>query len=249
LAGWLHRWLAPMVDPVAAWHAVLAYPWFLRDWRAYARSPGAEPIHPGDAYPQLHDRSPHHPYDPHYFYLNGWAMRRVAGCAPARHVDVASQAILANLLAAIVPVIFVDYRPLRVRLGGLHCVAASLLHLPFADGSIPSLSCLHVVEHVGLGRYGDPLDPDGTRAALAELARVLAPAGHLLLAAPVGRSRVCFNAHRIHTAQAIRAMLPQLELKEYSGVDDAGAYQERLDLDGLDSSEYACGLFWFRKPA
>ena len=55
-----------------------------------------------------------------------------------------------------------------------------------------------MAEHIGLGRYGDPLDPLGTRKAAAELQRVLAPGGQLLFSLPVGRPRVEFNAHRVH---------------------------------------------------
>jgi hypothetical protein len=29
------------------------------------------------------------------------------------------------------------------------------------DGYCDSLSCLHALEHFGLGRYGDPIDPRG----------------------------------------------------------------------------------------
>lgn len=90
-------------------------------------------------------------------------MRRVTANKPPYHVDVASQVLFANLLAATRPVLFVDYRPLHVALSGLHSLGGSILALPFADNSVGSLSCLHVAEHIGLGRYGDPLDPEGTK--------------------------------------------------------------------------------------
>ena len=71
--------------------------------------------------------------------------------------------------------------------------------LPFADGSIQSLSCMHVVEHVGLGRYGDPLDPMEIEWQCSELQRVLAPGGDLLFVVPVGKPRIMYNAHRIYS--------------------------------------------------
>jgi predicted SAM-dependent methyltransferase len=116
------------------------------------------------------------------------------------------------------------------------------------DRSLSSVSCLHVIEHIGLGRYGDALDPAGTRKATRELARVLGPGGNLFLAAPVGKPRLCFNAHRIHSAQEIPEMVPELELVEFSGVHDGGRYVEQVELSAFQNSEYACGFFWFQRP-
>jgi SAM-dependent methyltransferase len=164
------------------------------------------------------------------------------------HVDVGSQVIFANLLAAVIPVVFLDYRPLKAKLPGLICLGGDLLRLPFMDRSLSSVSCLHVIEHIGLGRYGDPLDPAGTSKAARELARVLGPGGNLILATPVGKPRLCFNAHRIHRAEEIREMVPELELVEFSGVHDGGRYVEQVDLSAFQNSEYACGFFWFRRP-
>jgi len=132
-------------------------------------------------------------------------------------------------------------------LDGLECIRGNLLALPFADHSVISLSCLHVIEHIGLGRYGDPLDPEGTRNAARELVRVLTPEGNLFLAAPVGQPRLCFNAHRIHSAESIREMFAQLDLIEFSGIHDDGCYVERVEMKEFRESEYACGLFWFKR--
>jgi len=65
--------------------------------------------------------------------------------------------------------------------------------------------------------------------------------------APVGRPRLCFNAHRIHAVETICEMLPELELVEFSGVTDEGEYMEEADLAAFRDSTYACGLFWFRR--
>lgn len=246
---WAYRWAAQFFDPRRAYRGLRGLPRFFSDWQAYARMPHAETIRWRDSYPQLHDRSSTTPFDPHYFYVSGWAMRRIVGQRPRRHVDVGSHNLFANLLGAVVPVAFLDYRPLAARLSGLDCVGGSILQLPFADGTVASLSCLHVAEHIGLGRYGDPLDPEGTRKAARELARVLAREGNLYFALPVGRPRVCFNAHRVHAAQTIREYFSGLNLVEFCGVHDGGRFVESVGLTEFDGSDYACGLFWFRKPA
>jgi SAM-dependent methyltransferase len=213
----------------------------------YSRLPGAEMILMKDSYPMVHDSTGTSPFDAHYFYANGWAMRRITATKPYQHVDVGSQTAFVNLLSAITPVIFVDYRPLKTKLPGLQCVGGDLLNLPFNDRSLMSISCLHVIEHIGLGRYGDPLDPKGTSKSVRELCRVLAPGGNLYLAVPVGHPRLCFNAHRVHASETILEMASELELVEFSGVSDDGHYAENVDLSTFRNSEYACGFFWFRR--
>lgn len=245
----LYHAVLPVVDPVRALRGMRGYGWYLGDLYRYRRMPGAEAFRLADLYPQVHERTAETAVDAHYFYANGWAMRRILRRRPRRHVDIASQVVVANLLSAAIPVVFVDYRPLRARLDGLHSVAGSLLALPFRNGGVESLSCLHVAEHIGLGRYGDPLDPHGTARAASELARVLAPGGHLYFAVPVGCPRVCFNAHRIHAASRIREHFRDLALVEFSGVHDDGRFVEGAGLAEFETSEYACGMFLFRKEA
>ncbi|MBI3704986.1 MAG: DUF268 domain-containing protein, partial [Rhizobiales bacterium] len=138
-------------------------------------------------WPCLMDRVSHTPFDPHYYYQAAWLAHNLANAKPPRHVDVGSDNRMLGILSAYVPLVFVDYRPLRVRHAGIAPVAGDIKRLPFADGSIASLSCLHVIEHIGLGRYGDPIDPSGSIAGLHELERVLAPGGRLYLSTPVGR--------------------------------------------------------------
>lgn len=221
---------------------------YLRDRRAYRRMPGAEPLRWRDAFPQLGDRVATSPYDRHYLPQDAWAAQRVAERRPGRHVDVASRVELGCFLTAIVPVTYVDIRPLEAEVEGLESVAGSVLDMPFEDRSLESLSCLHVAEHIGLGRYGDPLDPRGTVRAMAELQRVLAPGGELLFSLPVGRPRVCFNAHRIHDPRDVRAAFAELELVEFAGVDDHGRFRRHRELDELAEQAYACGMYRLTRP-
>jgi hypothetical protein len=241
--------LSSFFDPVQLVRACAAFPRFIADWRKYTQLPGAEKIRIRDLYPCLHDRLRATPVDSHYFYANGWAMRRILAQNPTTHVDIGSQSILASLLSAALPVTFVDYRPLHASLPGLECLSGDILKLPFRTGSIRSISCLHVAEHIGLGRYGDSLNPAGTFYACGELARVLAPAGNLYFAVPTGAERLCFNAHRIYQPQTICRFFSGLDLVEMSGVHDDGRYVEQVAKEVFALSRYACGFYWFRRPA
>src|SRR3954452_5074492 len=216
---------------------------YLHDRATYSRLPGGGGLRWRDSFPKLTDRLPRSPIDPHYFHQDTWAARRIAERAPSRHVDVGSRVDLVGFLTALTSVVFVDIRPLEVDIDGLECVTGSVLGLPFADGSLESVSCLHVAEHIGLGRYGDPLDPLGTRKAAAELERVLAPGGQLLFSLPVGRSRVEFNAHRVHAPREVASWSAGLSLAEFAGVDDAGVFRRHRDLDELAGANYACGMY------
>jgi SAM-dependent methyltransferase len=245
----VRRFVLPVLDLQRLLTAPREYLRYARDLRAYRALPGAEPLEKADLFPQLWDRVPTSPYDAHYFFQDVWAARHIAARMPERHVDVGSRLDLVGFLTALTEVVFVDIRPLEAQLPNLTSVAGNVTALPFPDGSEDSVSCLHVAEHIGLGRYGDPLDPDGTRKAARELARVLRPGGQLLFSLPVGRPRVQFNAHRIHDPLDVVAMFPDLELVEFSGIDDDWRFASNRDLEELRGSSYATGLFRFARSS
>jgi hypothetical protein len=136
---------------------------------------------------QLQDATVQTEFDRHYVYHPAWAARIIKRIKPAVHVDISSSLHFCSVLSAFVPVKFYDYRPAKLELSGLTSEHADLVQLPFESNSIASLSCMHTVEHIGLGRYGDPLDYDGDLKAIAELSRVLAVGGNLLFCYTRGR--------------------------------------------------------------
>jgi SAM-dependent methyltransferase len=110
---------------------------------------------------------------------------------------------------------------------------------------------MHVVEHVGLARYGDPLDYDGDLKAIAELRRVVAPGGQLLFVVPMGgEARIQFNAHRIYTYRQVLSMFPGFDLVEFSLIPDEGSplgLVRHAEEELADQQRYGCGCFWLRK--
>ena len=229
---------------------VLALRWYLADLstlREQAATTGTElALEP---FPQLHDKTAWTGFDAHYVYQGPWAFRHMLRAKPARHVDVGSFLGYLGFFSAVVPTTFIDIRPAGLDVPGLAEEAGSVLDLPYRDGELESVSCMHVIEHIGLGRYGDPVDVTGSRAACAELSRVLAPGGSLYLSLPVGRPRVCFNAHRVHSVDQVLDYLPGLELVRMDAVLDGGTWVDDCPPDKLHDADYALGLFHFTKPA
>jgi len=204
-----------------------------------------------DIYPCLSDRAPKTQFDRHYVYHIGWAARILAKLKPAFHVDISSNLHFCSVVSAFIPVKFYDFRPADLNLSQLSVDRADLVSMPFEDNSVHSLSCMHVVEHVGLGRYGDPLDPDGDLKAIGELQRVLATGGSLLFVVPVGKPKIMFDAHRIYSHEHIISHFDRLNLKEFALISD-DPEENGIIYDATpklaNAQDYGCGCYWFQKP-
>mgnify|MGYP001560032320 CR=1 FL=1 len=203
-----------------------------------------------DRRPQLLDKTPFTNFDTHYIYHPAWAARIVRKINPEFHIDISSTLIFSSMLSAFIPVKFYDYRLANIKLSNLTSETVDLTCLPFKDNSIASLSCMHTIEHIGLGRYGDTINPNGDLKAINELKRVLAKDGNLLFVVPIGKPKVQFNAHRIYSYAQIVDYFKNLELVEFSLIPDnateigiiTNATQKQAD-----EQNYGCGCFWFKK--
>jgi len=221
----------------------------LPDWFRFRRGSDSRfPLRLIDCLPRFGDKTAATDFDLHYIYHPAWAARILATTRPAGHVDFSSTLSFSTIVSAFLPVRFYDFRPAAIELSGLKSAQADLTKLSFASDSLPSVSCLHTIEHIGLGRYGDPLDPQGDLKALLELQRVTAPGGDLLIAVPIGHPRLRFNAHRIYSYDQLISALPEMTLQEFSLISE----QERrlipqADPRLADRESYGCGCFWFKK--
>jgi SAM-dependent methyltransferase len=239
--------ISPVFDPIKFYYGLTGYVWYIRDWIRYKKLDPKEKIAGINLFPILDEKVSLTPFDAHYFYQEIWAMKRILKRRPGKHVDLASKYSFSGYLSLFLPVEFVDLRPIAARLPQLRVIRANILHLPYNENSLTSLSSLHVIEHIGLGRYGDVIDPDGTKKAIKEMIRVVKPGGHIYLSLPIGKYRLCFNAHRIHPPEMIIKEFKGCKLDEFSAVDDEGNLHEKVDWRKYSGLCYGCGLFIFRK--
>lgn len=224
---------------------------FLRDIVTFIKiNDGRFPITFSKLSPQLLDKTPTTGFEPHYTYHPAWAARILAYTKPSLHIDFSSFLPFNTLVSAFIPIHFYDYRPADVHLENLTTRKGDLLAMPFKDNSVVSLSCMHTVEHVGLGRYGDPIDPKGDLKAIKELTRVLAPGGNLLFVVPIGKSEVRFNAHRSYSYEQILEYFSDLTLTEFTLIPDNAVQVgmiKNATKELTDTQDHACGCFWFTK--
>ena len=245
----MYRIINPMFDPVNFLYSIFRYPRYIYDLIKYALMKGAEPLRLLDLYPKIHERTPLTHLDHHYFYQDTWAGKKIYASRTKHHYDVGSSVSLIGHLTAFTKVTFIDIRPLDIKIKNLDSQKGDILHLPFEDNSIGSLSCLNVAEHIGLGRYGDEIDPEGDIKAITELKRVLKKGGDLLIVVPVGIPTIYFNAHRVYSYEQIIGYFSDLKLMEFSMLPDntSKGLIKNPNLKTVKKQKYACGCFWFRK--
>ena len=201
-----------------------------------------------DIMPRLSDGTPNTYFEPHYTYHPAWAARILASKKPYEHIDISSYLHFNVIVSAFINVKFYDYRPAKIKLSNFSSEFADLTNLPFSDNSIESLSCMHVVEHIGLERYGDRFDPKGDIKSCNELIRVLKQNGDLLFVVPVGKvSKICYNAHRIYSYAHIINIFSKLKLLSFSLVRSNRDFIENASPDDCDTENCGCGCFHFTK--
>jgi len=219
---------------------------FYFSYKKYKDLAQVEKLNILDLYPCINDNTLTISFDAHYFYQGAWAFEKIKESGVKDHVDVGSEIRWISLLSRITKVVFIDIRPFKTDLKNLIVKKGNILNLPFKDNSVKSLSCLHVAEHIGLGRYGDKLNPKGTKKACEELSRILVKGGNLFFSVPVGKQKTYFNAHRVHSPKTIINYFKNLKLVELSGAID-GHFIKNIDIKILEKPKYACGMFWFKK--
>jgi hypothetical protein len=190
-----------------------------------------------------------------YFWQDLLVAGMIFKARPEKHVDIGSRVdgFVAHV-ASFREIEVLDIRPVPTRVPGIKFKQADLMK-PVAEmeGYCDSLSCLHALEHFGLGRYGDPIDPKGFERGLANMARLLRSGGVFYLSVPVGVERVEFNGYRVIDPRAVihLALDNSLRLSSLTVVDPRGTAEtvaiDEARLADLAKQPYMLGIFTFSK--
>lgn len=187
----------------------------------------------------------------HYFHQDLLVSQFIFQSNPNRHIDIGSRidGFVAHV-AAFREIEIFDIRELCISDHPNIVYHKANLMLGAGTSITDSLSCLHTIEHFGLGRYGDPINPEGHIIGFNNLIEMLRPGGVLYISFPVGTANeVHFNAHRVFHPSDIFSWAPnRVHLLRFDYVDDFGDLHKNVDiLDEVPDVTFGCGIYTFRK--
>ncbi len=189
----------------------------------------------------------------HYFHQDLLVASKVYIQNPLRHIDVGSRldGFVAHLACFRVVEVF-DVRDLPDS-GHKNILFKKADMSRLGDSDVAdSISCLHAIEHFGLGRYSDSVNPNGHIEGIENLIRMLKSKGSLYISLPISKKTlVHFNAHRVfhpHWILELDIVKAKLKLDEFSYVDDGGNLHINADPANVkDIPDYGCGIYHFFK--
>jgi hypothetical protein len=190
-----------------------------------------------------------------YFWQDLYVAKKINEAKPSKHVDIGSRVdgFVAHV-ASFREIEIFDIRQITYEIPNIVFKQADLMkplidYIDYCD----SLSCLHALEHFGLGRYGDNVNVDGYKLGLVNMTKILKQNGTFYLSTPIGLEKVAFNAHRIFNPVELRIILGDIgfELKEFAWFDEDKKIIRSEDIDNdltrLSHTTYALGIFTFVK--
>jgi len=192
----------------------------------------------------------------HYFHQDLYVASRIFISNPINHIDIGSRVdgFVAHV-ASFRKVSIIDIRKMKTQNVNINYLQADMMDILPNDfiECADSVSCLHALEHFGLGRYGDPIKWDGHMQGYNNLKKMLKKEGILYLSVPIGNQRIEFNAHRVFSISYIIEMVSKdFQLLKFSYIDDNGDFFEDINFDDNQALKnynchYGCGIFELKK--
>jgi SAM-dependent methyltransferase len=248
------------IDPLKVVRFIRGMPFYLHDRKTLVKQQRLSNVHfPfGKTKPILNERfTESGKASGHYFHQDLLVARTIFINQPSLHVDIGSRVdgFVAHV-ASFRKIEVFDIRKSANKIPNISFVQADLMGK--IDNSLTdytdSLSCLHALEHFGLGRYGDPVKYEGYLDGLNNLTKILKRGGKLYLSVPIGPQRIEFNAHRVFSLPyLIELFESNYDIDTFSYVDDEGDLHENISLGDkirVQSNydcNFGCGIFELTK--
>ena len=189
----------------------------------------------------------------HYFHQDLLVAKLIYEHKPKRHVDIASRVDgFVGHVASYRKIEVVDIRPLDKSVHeNIIFLQADLMNSQDL-GKTDSLSCLHAIEHFGLGRYSDPIDVDGHKKGITNLVNLVEENGRMYISFPIGKNdEVHFNAHRVfHPTTILKhpSIQKSMRLIRFDFVDDNGDLHLCKSIADVNTNnQFGCGIYTFEK--
>jgi len=247
------------IDPLRTIRFIRGFPYYIRDLIKLnsQRQSTVKDFPFGIPYPCLNDRfADGGSAKGAYFHQDLLVARRIYLNNPSIHVDVGSRVdgFVAHV-ASFRTIMVIDIRPLSSNIPNITFIQSDLIN-PISENLVEycdSLSCLHAIEHFGLGRYGDPVNYDGYLLGLGNLYRTLKKGGTLYFSVPIGPQRIEFNANRVFSVNYLLECFDgKYNIERFSFVDDQGDLHENVPITEEDVKNNfgclcGCGIFEMTK--
>jgi hypothetical protein len=192
-----------------------------------------------------------------YFWQDLLVSQMIYEKHPSRHIDIGSRidGFVAHV-ASFRKIEVFDVRPIYTIIPNVDFRQSDFMDPNFSNnnfGKCDSLSCLHTIEHFGLGRYGDPIKKDGYLIGLKNMTTLINKGGYFYFSTPIGKERVEFNANRVFNPKKISNIINNLGfeisklliIKNGNIIEEVKVFDDEIDL--LSNEEYNLGVFIFVK--
>ncbi|HEY5535102.1 MAG TPA: DUF268 domain-containing protein [Ignavibacteria bacterium] len=251
-------WLLNFIgfDPKIFFYNITGLFWYFKDYRLLRKQLNSKSDFKVNLFPILRERTEQSgTVSGHYFHQDLLIAGKIFKNNPHKHIDIGSRidGFVAHV-ASFREIEVFDIRALTSSIENVKFKQVDFTNLPEEYFSYTdSLSCLHAIEHFGLGRYNDSIDVNGHLKGLESMYKTLKTGGKFYFAAPLGDLRIEFNAHRVFSIEyLLRLFKDKYKIVSFSYVDDHGNLHKNIELNELAKQnnfgcKYGCGIFELHK--